>query len=444
MLADPLTGITYVTLMGLMLTLIMGVMSITLQRQYAIIPFLFITLFVSGGQRIVIGDFNFILYRIATFFAWVGVMRRHDLQFITLNRIDKVFIYFVIAAFFSRVLLFGSWASVVNRLGFAYDMIGMYFLFRCLITDMEDVVRVIKIFTYFAVGVAAIMIFESLTGQKFTFFGGLQQVVEVRETKVRAQGPFGHSILAGTFGAVLVPMAISLWKEERGGKKIAIICFFASTIIVMTSGSSGPVMSYVAGLFGIFMWRFKNNARFIWRVTLVTMVFLQIGLSWNVWRLLAKFKIYTASTAYHRYKLLDAFFEQFGDWWLFGSASTAYWDEYGKLADVTNWFVRIGVNGGLFTLILFIYIFVLCFNGLGKLLRASEGEPGKQFFLWGIGASLFTHVVSSFGVAYFDQNVSIFLTAIAMISLIISLPQNVAKEEESLDSKGQFVYLSAK
>jgi hypothetical protein len=40
-------------------------------------------------------------------------------------------------------------------------------------------------------------------------------VLEVRNSTPRAQGPFAHALLAGTFGATLPPLLYWLWKGER-------------------------------------------------------------------------------------------------------------------------------------------------------------------------------------------------------------------------------------
>jgi len=67
-------------------------------------------------------------------------------------------------------------------------------------------------------------------------------------------------------------------------------------------------------------------------------------------------------------------------------------------------------------MVLFTAIVVLCFSRVGRLVQGSRLESKRsRLFLWAIGATLFSHVMSFMSVSYFDQNVvNWFLTLAAV------------------------------
>src|SRR5581483_9836611 len=104
---------------------------------------------------------------------------------------------------------------------------------------------------------AASMLFEKSTGRNpFYFLGGVKELDEVRDGVIRCQAAFGHSILAGIFGASLTPYFVSLWRWGGHNRLLASIGFLSSIVIVLCAGSSGPVMAFGAAMLGLLMWNF--------------------------------------------------------------------------------------------------------------------------------------------------------------------------------------------
>jgi hypothetical protein len=135
-----------------------------------------------------------------------------------------------------------------------------------------------------------------------------------------------------------------------------------------------------------------------------------------VWALLMRVKVFGASTGYHRFQLFDEFIRHFDEWWLVGVKATESWGYY--LFDVTNHYVRIGVDGGLITLLLFITMIIFCFKGLGHALQATMKQRTIMIGIWALGASLFAHLVSFMGVSYFDQIIVAWYILLAMIATV--------------------------
>ncbi len=68
------------------------------------------------------------------------------------------------------------------------------------------------------VPLVAAMLYEKATGRNvFAVLGGVSEMTLIREGKLRAQGAFQHPILAGTFGATVLPLMVGLMRmKDRG------------------------------------------------------------------------------------------------------------------------------------------------------------------------------------------------------------------------------------
>lgn len=80
-------------------------------------------------------------------------------------------------------------------------------------------------------------------------------MVTARAGRLRAQGPFGHAILAGTVGAVSLPLMIGIWRSSRLSSGIGTL---ACLVMVVTSNSSGPAISLGFGLWAVLVWRIRR------------------------------------------------------------------------------------------------------------------------------------------------------------------------------------------
>src|SRR5574337_898991 len=313
-------------------------------------------------------------------------------------------------------LLWRTSGAFINRLGGSFDIIGIYFLTRFLVRDFDDIVSVAKSFAVVSIPLAAAMVIEKENGRNlFSVFGGVPDFTYVRDGKLRCQGAFAHAITAGTFGAALLPIFVSFGWLRGHGKMLMVLGVVSATIITVSSASSGPAMAYMAGILGLFMWMLRAKMRPVRWGFVALLVALHIVMKAPVWALLARARIFGASSGYHRFNLFDQFVHRFREWWLFGVRSTEGWGYY--LFDVTNHFIRIAIDGGLVTLVLFIFILAYSFQTVGIAVKAGEDDARKRIY-WALGASLFVHVVSFMGVSYFDQIKIVLYILLAMISAL--------------------------
>ena len=68
-------------------------------------------------------------------FGLMRLLLRAEYQDFNWKAIDKVMICYCICATLILTIQTGSSRSFINRLGFSFDALGMYFLFRCLIRN---------------------------------------------------------------------------------------------------------------------------------------------------------------------------------------------------------------------------------------------------------------------------------------------------------------------
>lgn len=411
--------VTFISPLALALVLTAGLLTLVLPRRAAILPFLLAVVLIPQNQRIVVGSLDFFILRILIVFGWARILSRGEFD-LRLNRIDKLVIAWVISGFVMYNILWQSADALINRLGTSFDVIGIYFLFRCLVRDFDDIVWVIKTFMIISIPVGMFMLIEHETGRNlFSIFGGVREFTGIRDGRLRCHGAFAHPITAGAFGASIFPLIYSLKWVKGQGKFLVYIGVAASILIVFSTASSGPALGLAAGGLGIFMWRFRAYMKQVRWAIVFGLIFLHIVMKGPVWALLMKVKVFGSSTGYHRYHLFDQFINHFGDWWLVGVKSTAYWGYY--LFDVTNHFIRVAVDGGLLTLVFFILILSYGFGAVGRAIKTTDLDPGTARVIWALGASLLVHIVCFFGVSYWDQIKIVLYMDLAMVSVVRSI-----------------------
>jgi len=398
----------------------MGILLLALPRRYAIIPILALVSYMTMGTNLVVGGLNFTMLRLLLIFGWTRLIIRREFHGVKLNRIDKAVIAFVISSLVTYTLLWGTYDAFKNKLGLAYNVIGFFFLFRFLIRDLQDARRVVRIAAVMIIPLAGLMTFEKRTGHDlFAYFGGVPEMSPVRDGVIRCQGPFSHPILAGSFGATLLPLFLGLGAQKiKLAKLTAAIGIMAAGVVIFCSGSSGPVLAGLAGVCGFLFWPLRGKMRLIRWGIVAAIVVLQLAMKPPVWFIIAKIDIFSGNTGWHRAHLIDIAYRNFFDWWLVGTRSVDNWDVgYDHNIDITNQYVSYGIDGGLVTFSLFIAIIVRCFSGVGRTVRSLGSQPqASRLFVWSLGAALFAHVTNYFSISYFDQNIIAWYLLLAMIA----------------------------
>ena len=412
---DP-EQITVLGTPGLMFILAMAGLLLALPRRLALLPIILTACYMTFGQLIVAGGLHFTMLRVLVFVGCVRILVRKEFHRLDWQRLDTMMVAWVLAGTVTYTILWGSSDALINRLGLAYDALGLYFIFRFLLRDLDDVKRVCRLFALTLIPLALAMGFEKLTGRNpFFVFGGVPEFTVIRDGVLRCQGPFGHPILAGTFGAAWFPLFVGLWLQGKGQRLLAGLGVLSAMLITVFAGSSGPIATFGAGILGCAMWRVRNSMKAVrWGIVSVLLI-MQVVMKAPVWFVFARVNILSGSTGWHRANLMDRTFAHFWDWWLLGTKDTISWGVWA--GDITNHFILQGVRGGLITMILFIAIVVMSFSAVGQAMRAMRGKSRRtQLLLWTIGATIFAHVVSFMSVSYFDQNVVNWYLVLAFVA----------------------------
>jgi hypothetical protein len=317
----------------------------------------------------------------------------------------------------------------------ALNSLGIYFLVRIACQDREDVVRLAGFTAILLAPVALEMIAEHVTGQNlFATLGGVPPEPAIREGRLRAQGPFAHAILAGTVGAVTLPLMVGLWHEHR---KRALLGMAACVVMVLACSSSGPIMSLLAGIVGLVMWRWRHRMRAVRWLLGLGYIALDIVMKAPAYYIIGRIDIVGGSTGWHRAALIESALVHLHEWWLAGTDYTRHWMPTGVSwsndhTDITNHYLALGVRGGLPLMLLFIALLVKAYSYIGQTLEAQSERPGEELFMiWALGASLFAHTVTMISVSYFDQSFMFLYLTMGIIGSLWAVREATDETEET-------------
>ena len=406
--------------LGLAFTLLLAAVQGFLPRTLGLLPLLVGALYLPGAQDVEIGPFHFTAIRIIVLVGLVRVLVRGEGIVGGANLLDKLMAIW--GAWFLASSVFHDSSVVVTRLGEIYTNLGVYYLARVFVPNLDEVQRVFSLTCFLFLPLAGVMLLEKQTGKNgfAAVFGGRIESA-VRNDKVRAQGPFKHPILAGTAAAVCFPMGLCLWRKNR---KAAVVGLGATVCVILASASSGPIMTLFAILSAMLLWRFRRFMRFVRWGALLLIVGLDVVMKDPVYFLIARVDLAGGSTGYYRAALMQQAFRRIGEWWLAGTDSTRHWSHVAiseRHVDITNHYLSMGVQGGL--PLMFIFIAVICtgFWAIGRTLQGSqEVVKDYQFLIWTLGAILFGHASTFFSVSYFDQTAVFFYMLLAVIGSVAS------------------------
>ncbi len=425
---------------ALCMLVLFAVLILLLPRKYMILPFLLAIFLIPLNQQIFALGVHWLPNRIVVLIAF---MRLLATGFIGdkpqtqrgFTSIDRAVMVYILAQASAVVLLFQSTEALVNQAGYLIDALLCYLILRSLIQDEQDIYRALKCLSVVCFLIAVGMVLEQVT-QKNIFgiiYQGFVAAPEVREGKTRSQGTFQHALMAGTFAGMLVPLFFVLWRNA-GVKVYAVLGLIGCTLMTSSSNSSTPLLTYIAAILGLCLWRIRKKMRMMRWGLVLTLAGLAVVMKAPIWFLIARIDLTGSSSSYHRAELIDQFVHHFTDWWLIGVKSTADWGW--DMWDTQNQYVNIGETGGLIAFVFFILVIVWSFRDLGNARKIVDGNTLEEWQLWCLGSSLFANVVGFFGVNYFDQSKVgwfLLLSIISVIAIPILSRNSATKFDKSLE-----------
>ena len=372
--------------LGTALTLACSVALFVVPRSWAPTVFLLGVLYCPMGTGLVLGTTNFPPGRLLAAVGLARVWLRGELP--TLGRTDQAAIVFGAAMILSGLFHDDPREALWLRCGYAIDTVGSYFVLRSLISTLEDVYRCFSSLLLLFLPIALEMLWEASGGTNlFSHLGSLDSESVVRRGRIRAQGPFRHAILAGTAAAALVPIAIGFYRKNRS---MGFIALCTALLAVLACASSGPLLTLSTALAAILLWHQRGRIKAVLWAVVVLLCTLHIVMSDPVWFFIAKLNLVGGSTGWHRAKLIDSAITHIGEWWFAGTDYTRHWmSGHGfneSNIDITNYYIRCGVNGGLPLLIAFLWLLKRSFSEITVAVDASISHapvPSVLFLVHG-------------------------------------------------------------
>lgn len=386
-------------------------------RKYVMAVVMFSVFLLPVGETLVIGGVHLFVSRILILAGLARAIASRWSRKNVLNHgytsIDKAFTVRTIFRALAFVLIYMEMGAVVNQVGFLWGDLGGFFLMRLLIDDDVDVRRAVKILCGVAVVLSATMLYEKLTRVNvYGLIAGHAIIPEVRYGSIRAQGPFHHAILAGTFGATLLPLFVWLSRSKKD-RFLGVVGIGASVAITFCCASSTPASAFLAGVLGICLWPLRNWMRTIRWSLVFGIILLNFIMRAPVWWAVEHIDLAGGSAGEHRAELLDNFIRHFGDWWLIGTKDNANWGF--EMWDLSNQYIAEGELGGFIPFACLVIVITVAFKKLGKARKAACGNREKEWYFWLLGTALFSHTVAFFGISYFDQTEHAWFALLAMI-----------------------------
>ena len=413
-------GQTLVNPIALAIVLICGIAMLLVPRRFAVWPFIAVCCFIAPAQRIAIFGVNFDMLRIMVLFGVARLAVRGEWNLQKWLLVDYLVILWAGYAVFATMIVHGSMEALKYECGIAFDLIGMYFFFRCVVRNWEDISSLVLGFAVASIPTVLAFLIENSTVRKiFGFMGGVPDVTLVRDGRLRCQGPFGHPILAGCFWAATLPLLVARWWDPKCSRTLTIVASAAAFFTVILTASGTPATALAFLIAGTMLYPFRGHMRTIRWGALIAVICLHLVMKAPVWSLLGRFTLVSGSTGFHRVTLIDAAIDHFHEWGFIGSnVGTGHWGYF--LVDVTNMYVAWGVHGGIGLLGLFLWVIFRCFGGVGRLLRINEGDPPRRAMSWALGLALFTHVASFIGVSYWGQINMVWYLHLAIIASLVA------------------------
>ena len=398
----------------------LAIVTFIIPARYFLVPFILTACFIPTDQRIIIAGLDFTVLRILVVAGVLRILVRGERKGINWNVFDKLLVGWAVCGAVVYVFQWGDTRALVNRCGYLFDAIGLYWLFRQKVRNWDDMKSAVKLLALSVLLLAPLVALEWSTGSNpFEVLGKVTTIT--RGERYRCQAAFPHAIMLGLFWATLVPLFISLAKTERQ-KYLYWAAISAAVFIICATTSSTPivVMLQVLLLAGLFRYRIYGRAMVY---CICGMVFaLHMVMNNPVWHLVTYFNVVGGSTGWHRFILIDKAIENFNQWALAGMRDTSGWG-WG-LGDITNQYILEGVEGGVITLILFVILLIMAVKTVGK--YSLHSLPVKQqWFAWCLCVSVLGHCFSFIGVSYFGQILMLLYLTFAMVGLIYEMSHEV-------------------
>lgn len=388
----------------LVLCLVLVVLQFRLPRHWAFLPLLIAachTPYVPfmGGMTVA---------RVLILMGLVRAATNGWLSWSPRSRLDLLVAAFAAIALLSTIgHPWEPYNPLIVRLRLVLDVVGTYLYMRAYLANYESLESFSSSLAVILIPFAFFLLMEKQSGiNPYAAVGAGNLYSLVREGNIRAQGPFGTPILSGTVGASAIALMIPLLAKRR---RLAIAGISAAVIVTYASASSGPIGTLGLSVGAVAFWRFRQYLKPAVYGTCALLLLLHFVKERPIWYLMALLDLVGGSTGWHRARLIDEAVKHLDEWWLTGTDYTRHWMPYGlttvpEHCDLTNYYIHLGVIGGLPLTICLLAIIWRSLKELGQGIRkAAERSEEEEFALWCVGSTIFAHSITFLSISYFDQ-----------------------------------------
>lgn len=331
-----------------------------------------------------------------------------NVRFFNFRFCREDFFIFVLGSALLSTALFKTepFASLQSRIGTSLEILPAYFAFRILFTSREIAETFVRHLVVILVVFAALLCFEHITRKNLYYnLGGWTESPEIRNGRARSQGPFKHSILAGTVVAIIAPLV--LLNARKTFQRIGV---FSGLAAVLACASSSPVVAAMVAAAHVGFWRFRKAMRLCIALTVLGLFIGHLIKERPIWFIIDRIDFTGGSTGWYRAQLFDQAINHFDEWWFAGTEYTRHWMPTGPAntpdhADMVNLYVALGVQSGVWApFSLLLIITSLCWRMYRPPFVDNESEKRAWILLSSVVAASF----AVFSVAFFDHSQVIF------------------------------------
>ena len=145
------------------------VLLFVLPRKYIFVPFIAPALLIPFTERIVFLGLHLMMLRVVLLFAWLRMLpelfQKRPESSLQTWKLERAILLWGTFGTVTFTLFYMELNALINRVGYlAFSMVGSFFLLRMIIRDKDDIYRAIKAMAVVATAVAAIMLYERMTG----------------------------------------------------------------------------------------------------------------------------------------------------------------------------------------------------------------------------------------------------------------------------------------
>ena len=380
------------------------VATFSVRRDTALIPMIVILCIVPFSHRLSIAtvDFPFVRLLIMALVAravFFGERPHHPMLLP-----EKLIVGFIVIFGLVSGLSGGGWMAEIGR---TVTLLLLAYAVRVYVSQAQ-LMAITTVAALISFPTALAFWHEhTTTDNLYRAFGGVSDATNIRMGEVRARGPFFHPIYAGvfwiTFSCFFIWRGLIATTLVRRAYWMAAVV--ATVVVGFSTSSSTPIMGFAAIVMCWCAFWARDYRKWFLPGTAVVVIALDVVMKAPVWHLIARVGSAEGSTSYFRFKLIDAFFANVGEWFFLGTRSTAHW--FWGAQDIVNQFVYYGVRGGAASLFLFIAVVWMTIRLLSKRFEQAptktRAERNTRLLIWAFLASISASLITFIGVSYFGQ-----------------------------------------